>query len=114
MASDLPFLIGAVGNSATRTHAVDYDADQHERHAYEDHQVGGQLGAGRASVIVMKSRVEVGDQIGRDSEDQDHESDLRSDRESLSGSEGASDGLDNWHGSPSLSATVLGWLQARR
>jgi hypothetical protein len=58
--------------------AIDDDADEHEGHPDEDDQVRGQLRAGHASVVVFKSGVQVGNQIGRDSQDHDGEADLRS------------------------------------
>jgi hypothetical protein len=51
--------------TATRSDAVDDDADEHKRHAHEDHQVRRKLRAGRASVVVIESRIQMGDQIRR-------------------------------------------------
>jgi hypothetical protein len=76
MALGLPPLSDAVAGSATRAHAVDDDADEHESHANEDNQVRGKLRTGHASVVVIEGGVQMGDQICRDSKDHDGEPDL--------------------------------------
>ncbi|NJD28748.1 MAG: hypothetical protein FIA92_10690 [Chloroflexi bacterium] len=69
---------GVAAGAATQAHAVDENADEHEGHTDEDDQVRGQLRTGHAALVVSESRIQVGDQIGRDPEDHDCESELRS------------------------------------
>jgi hypothetical protein len=99
--------MSAAAGAATCPHAINHDANEHESHTHKDHQMRGELRTGRPSVVVIESRVEVGNQIGRDSEGNDRQSDLRSNRQLMGGPEYTSDGCNSWHW---LSVQVGRWF----
>ena len=69
--------------AATRADAVGDDAEEHEGHADEDHEVRSQLWPGHRSVVVIQGRVQVCEEVGPETQDHDRESDQRCDREAM-------------------------------